>query len=64
MTGGAAIGHHNAFEDSVDTGPFIDAACSSAADVAGSSRGNATAGTDMQLLVTLKLRWTNLKAWV
>ena len=38
MAGGAAIGLHNAFEDSVDTDPFIDAACSSAADVASSSR--------------------------
>ena len=64
MVGGAAIGLHNAFEDSVDTDPFIDAACSSAADAAGSSRGNATAGTDVQLLITLKLRWMNLKAWV
>ena len=62
MAGGAAISLHDAFKDSVDTGPFIDAAFSSAADVAGPSHGTATAGTDVQLLVTLKLRWMNLKA--
>ena len=61
MAGGAAIGPHNAFKGPVDTDPFIDAACSSAADAAGSSLGNATAGTDVLLLVFLKLRKVYLK---
>ena len=60
--GGVAIGLHDAFKNQVDTGSFIDAAFSSAADVVGSSHCNATAGTNVQLLFTLKLRWMNLKA--
>ena len=64
MAGGPAIGPHNAFKDPVDTDPFIDAACSSAADAAGSSLGNSTARTDVLLMDILKLRRMYLKAWV
>ena len=56
MADGTAIGLHNALKDFVDTDPFTDAACSSTAYATGSSLGNATAGTDALMLITLKLR--------
>ena len=52
MADGTAIGLHNALKDSVDALPFIDAVCSFASDAAGSCLGDATAGTDVLLLVT------------
>ena len=64
MAGGAAISPHNAFKERVATDPFIDASCSSTTDVASSFLGNATAGTDALLLITLKLRWMHLETWV
>ena len=61
MASGAAIGPHNAFKGPVDTDPFIDAACFSTTDVSSSSLGNTTAGLDVLLLITLKLRWMHLE---
>ena len=56
MADGAAIGFHNAFKDSAEIFPFIDAVSCSAANATGSFLGNATEGTDDLLLVTLILR--------
>ena len=53
MADGTAIGLHNALKDFVDTDPFTDAACSSTAYATGTSLGNATAGTDTLVLVTI-----------
>ena len=64
MASGAAIGPHNAFKGPVDTDPSIDAACSSTADVSSSCFGDSSAGTDVLLLITLKLRWMYLQTWV
>ena len=52
MADGTAIGFHNALKDSVDAFLFIDAVCLFATDAAGSCLGDATAGTDVLLLVT------------
>ena len=61
MADGAAIGFHNAFKDSAEIFPFIDAVSCSAANATGSFLGNATEGTDDLLLVTLILRWWTWK---
>ena len=53
MAGSVAIGLHNAFKDPVDTNPFNDAASPFAADAAGSSSGNAVAGTAAGYTITV-----------
>ena len=62
MADGAANGLYNAFKDSVDTDPLIDAAYSTATDVTDSSPGNSTTGTAAPLLFTPKLHLMYLKA--
>ena len=64
MASSAAINPQNAFKDLVDTDLFIDAACSSVTDATGSSLVNATAGTDILLLVILILSRKYSKALV
>ena len=62
MADGAVNGLFNAYKDSVDTDPLIDAAYSTATDVTDSSPGNSTTGTTVPLLFTPKLCLMYLKA--